>query len=283
MFKFTKQQEYALYGVVVGLIVFAVIENQKIQADHAVYFPKALSTDEINQYGNTDNKAVVIYPIFTQFAYKPDGFYPPKGSNFYPYHTTVSMKPFGMNASYVTGFNSLQVLQQLHYQVITDIDVDQHPEILNDYNKVILLHNEYMTKKEFDAIMSHKNVIYLYPNSAYAQVSIDYNDWAMTLVQGHHYKGMDNGFNFMTSSNNEYNLNCNNWKWQKMPNGMELTCWPEFLIMEDRSILQELKDYPNIVPPLVESSNNAVLNPSSLPKCNAWGFCGNNGYINDTK
>ena len=287
MIKLNKKQEYSLYAIVGILVLVAVIENQNIQASNPVYFAKPLSADEMKQYANVDPKAVVIYPILTQIAYTPGGFYPQQKNESYPQFTTVSMLPLGINASYTSSINSFKVLQELHYPVITDIDVDQHPEILKYYDKIILLHNEYMTKKEFDAIMAHNNVIYLYPNAAYAEVSIDYNKWQMTLIRGHGYKGIDNGFDFSTSSKNEYNLNCVNWKWEKMPNGMETTCWPEFLILEDRNMIKQINDYPYIIPPLMsyDDPNFAPIKPSSLPDCTFYGFCGSlhgNGIDNES-
>lgn len=287
MIKLNKKQEYSLYAVVGVLVLVAVIENQNIQASNPVYFAKPLSADEMKQYANVDPKAVVIYPILTQIAYQPDGFYPQQKNGTYPQFTTVSMQPFGINASYVSSINSFKVLQELHYPVITDIDVDLHPDVLKSYDKIVLLHNEYMTKKEFDAIMSHNNVIYLYPNAAYAQVSIDYDKWQMTLIRGHGYKGVDNGFDYITSSKNEYNLNCVNWQWEKMPNGMQISCWPEFLILEDRNMLKQINDYPSIVPPLGAQPDPgfAPIKSSNLPDCTFYGFCGSlhgNGVDNET-
>ncbi|SMH72213.1 hypothetical protein [Candidatus Nitrosotalea okcheonensis] len=37
------------------------------------------------------------------------------------------------------------------------------------------MHNEYVTKKEFDAITSHPDVIFLYPDALYAQVRTNYD------------------------------------------------------------------------------------------------------------
>ena len=39
-----------------------------------------------------------------------------------------------------------------------------------------MLHNEYVTRPMFDAITSHPNVIYLYPNALYAEIEVNYID-----------------------------------------------------------------------------------------------------------
>jgi len=251
------------------LVTFAMVYQYKFQQDNAIYFPRPLSEDDIKKYSNTDN-AVLIFPEFTNSAYQDQGFYPHNGTKeTYPLHDTTSFIP-GINATYMTGSSGFYYLSQLHYPVITDSMVDQNPEILKLYHKIILLHNEYMTKKEFDAISSHGNVIYLYPNSAYAEVSVDYKNWTMSLVRGHGMGGVANGFNFVTSSKNEYDLNCRNYKWEKMPNGMQITCFPEFLIKSDRTLLQTIKDYPNKTPELIP-----ILKPTNIviPHCNQFGYC----------
>lgn len=283
MKKFNKK-DYLIFVGCFGLVVAAMWYNSYFQSQNQVYFPRALSADDLAKYSNNDTRAVVIYSVFTQYAYNVGGFY-----DYYSHKCDVScltlvVNPENITASYVTGNDSLVYLKHLNYSVITDIDVDKNPDILKNYDKIILLHDEYMTKREFNAIENHKNVIYLYPNSAYAEVSYDQNSHVMRLLYGHGYDGDDdriyqqtnvtNGFGFVTTSNNEYNLNCRNYYWEQMPNGMQISCFPEFLVKSDRSLLQTIKDYPGITPKLVVSTN--VVNPSNLPNCNAWGYCPDN-------
>ena len=261
-------------GGVVALTAFAMVYNQQLKTNDSIYFEKPLTSDDIKKYSNNNANAVVVYPIFTQMAYKYDGFYPPSPQFSYPFHTKVSMKPLGINGSYITGQSGYQYLQQLNYPIITDIVIDKHPEILKDYNEVILLHNEYMTKTEFEAIKNHPHVLYLYPNSAYAEVSVDYKNWTMTLVRGHGYPTKDiiNGFGYVTSSQHEYDLKCKNYKWESRPNGIEPTCWPEFLIQSDRNLLKVIKDFPDELPPLLVEPKNDV-NVSNMGYCDQYGHC----------
>ena len=281
MKKFTKR-DFLIFGGCIVLAVAAMIYQQNFQKENAIYFPRPLSDDDIQKYGNNDPKAVIIYPTLTYNAYKDGGFYDYykgicKTCNTIPLDTKV-------NATYTTGLSGFQYLTQLHYNYITDLDVDKNPSILEKYDKIILLHNEYMTQHEFTAITSHKNVIYLYPNSVYVQVSVDYNKLTESLVKGHGYDGTmnppypvktgiasGNGFGYVTNSNHEYDLNCKNYKWELMPNGMQITCWSEFLIKADRSVLQTIKDYPQITPPLLTLVN--TVNVTSLPHCDQYGNC----------
>lgn len=271
MKKFTKR-DFLVFGGCLALAIFAISYQQQIQAQNQIYFPRALSDDEVKKYANNDVKAVVIYPLLTQYAYKEGGFY-----DYYVGKcktcNVVSLRPLEINATYTTGLNSFQLLTQLHYPFITDLFVDKHPEILADYDTIILLHNEYMTKKEFDAISHHKNVLYLYPNSAYVEVSVDYDKLTMSLIRGHSYpqKSILNGFDYVTSSQHEYDFNCKNYKWEAMPNGITVTCWPEFLIKADRNFLQQITDYPDKVPPLIMPSNQ--VNVTALPHCDQYGNC----------
>jgi len=270
--KFTKK-DFLVFGCCGIIACFAIIYNEQIKAENAVYFPRPLSDDDLKKYSNTDLNAIVIYDIFTQKAYDKNGFY-----DYYNKTcstcTTVSIADLKLSPNYTSSISSLTYLSQLHYPFITDIDVDKNPGILNKYDKIILLHNEYVTKTEFDAIKNHKNVIYLYPNSLYAEVSVDYKNLTMSLVRGHGYPDKDllNGFGYVTSSNNEYDLNCKHFKWEQMPNGMQLSCWPEFLIKSDRSVLQTIKDYPDKVPTLVLPETH-LLNGSHIPVCDYNGNC----------
>jgi hypothetical protein len=68
-------------------------------------------------------------------------------------------------------------------------------------------------KEEFNAITNHPHVVYLYPNSLYAKVSIDYWNNTTTLIRGHGYpdKTLGNGFGWkFDNSKFEYDRECAN-------------------------------------------------------------------------
>src|SRR5690348_8856277 len=163
-------------------------------------------------FANMSEDVVFVYPIFTQGAYEHNGFYDyynkKCGSECLTLHIPSKITP-----TYGASLTATVVLTLLNYSYITDVDVDKNPDILKKYNKVIVLHNEYVTKREFDAITSHPHVIYLFPNALYAKVRTDYANNTFTLIKGHGYpiQSISNGFDWaFDNSNLEYNIKCEN-------------------------------------------------------------------------
>ncbi|MGI0075758.1 MAG: hypothetical protein ACREA5_07440, partial [Nitrosotalea sp.] len=113
---------------------------------------------------------VFVYPIFTQAAYGNHGFYTYYKKQCDATCLKVSI-PTHVNGIYSSSIDGAMALRLLNYPHITDVDIDKNPNILKQYHRVIMLHNEYVTKKEFDAVTSQPDVVYLYPNSMYAQVT----------------------------------------------------------------------------------------------------------------
>jgi len=195
-------------------------------------------------YDSPTNSSVVVYPIFTQAAYGKNGFY-------YFYYKqcdssclTVKL-PDSITPIYQTGGRAFMALDLLNYSVITDADIDQNPEVLKNYDKVIVLHNEYVTQREFYAITSHPNVLYLFPNALYAKITTDYTNKTITLIRGHGYPDstVQNGFGWkFDNSQYEYDVKCNNWQFYKIDNGTMVNCYPSFRMLYDQSFLQAIKD-----------------------------------------
>ena len=97
------------------------------------------------QVGPTaDLKTVFVYPIFTQAAYGKNGFYDYYHGKCDTSCLTVDIpKPAGYYSA--SGIGSL-TLTLLGYSFVTDVDVDKNPDILKQYDKVIVLHYEYVSK-----------------------------------------------------------------------------------------------------------------------------------------
>lgn len=190
---------------------------------------------------------VVIFPTFTAAAYYPNGFY-----NYYygscdqSCVNNVSFENFyfDYNESGVTA----QILYHVGYDFLTDVEVDKNPELLKNYDTVILLHNEYVTKKEFDALISHPNLIFLHPNALYAEIDVNHETKTMTLIRGHDYppeNPMANGFDYEIEKQFhkfEHNTSCLDWEFIKIPNGFHLNCYPDSVIREKLDILQKIKE-----------------------------------------
>ena len=187
----------------------------------------------------------MILPVFTSSAYVEKGFY-----DFYrgwcETCTTTKIVENNYLESSAGSHIGAKVLEKLGYNTITDIVVDKNPEILKNYDTVILLHNEYVTKKEFNSIINHPNVIYLYPNALYAEISVDYEKNEITLVKGHNYPKSEivNGFDweFENTHPYEYDTDCLNWEFYDIPNGKMLNCYPDVKMVSDTNLLKQIKN-----------------------------------------
>ena len=188
---------------------------------------------------------VVVYPVFTAAAYSEPGFYTYYRGECNLDCLTVKLKD-EYELTYQASGNAVQVFSLLGYPIITDIAVDKDPNILSKYDKVILLHNEYVTRNEFDAITKHPKVIYLYPNTLYAEIIVDYDKNSITLVRGHGYPTTDisNGFDWIyDNSKYEYNLKCQEIIFHRINNGWMSDCYPENLIHRSKELLKQIKDF----------------------------------------
>jgi len=195
-------------------------------------------------FTNASGDVVYVYPIFTQGAYGDHGFYDYYNKKCGPECLTIPI-PSKFVPRYGASMTATIVLSLLNYSHITDVQVDKNPDILKKYHKVIVLHNEYVTKREFDAITSHPNVIYLFPNAMYAEVRTDYTNNTFTLIRGHGYPipSIANGFNWkFDNSNLEYDVNCENMTFTIIPNGKMLNCYPAYRSLFDKSFLEAIKE-----------------------------------------
>ena len=207
---------------------------------------KSESLEIINDLKNSDEKTVVILPIFTHSAYAESGFYRFFEEKCSQECLTVEIDRI-QPPQYNSGKNAIQILHILNYNFISDIDIDNNPKILSNYDKVIILHNEYVTKKEFDAITNHPNVLYLYPNALYAEINYDSKNDLISLIKGHGYpeKEINNGFDWEFENTHpfEYDITCENWELYEIDNGKMLNCYPEEKIWQDKILLKAIKEF----------------------------------------
>ena len=213
----------------------------------------ALNPTKMDKYNevalwNEPQDAVVVYPYFTYAAYMPQGFYDYYRGDCDDCTTTKFAQP---TSEYTSSGLAHQALTLLGYHSITDVEIDKNPSILQQFDKVIMLHNEYVTRAMFDAITSHPNVIYLYPNALYAEIEVNYTDETITLIRGHDYPPEDpvsNGFDWEFDNTHpyEYDDTCKNLEFYKMADGWMTTCYPENLFLANTeqlfNILKLIKD-----------------------------------------
>jgi len=193
---------------------------------------------------NDPQKTVVVYPYFTFVAYNDPGFYTYYRGECDDCTTTKFVPPTLFYNEYVTSGIGHQALTLLGYLTITDTDIDQNPGILQQFDKVIILHNEYVTRAMFDAITSHPNVVYLYPNALYAEIEVDYVDETITLIRGHNYPEPEiaNGFDWEFDNTHpyEYDSLCADMKFYQIENGWMTNCYPENFFLKDHTGLVNL-------------------------------------------
>jgi len=192
-----------------------------------------------------NDNSVVIYPLFTARAYTEPGFYTYfRGDCDESCITDLSFN--FAEGTHASSIHTAQILHIMGYDVITDVDVDINPKILKNYKKIILLHNEYVTKKMFDAIVDHPNVIFLFPNALYAEIDVNYDDNTMSLIRGHDYPpGIQNGFDYEIEEQfheYEFDNNCLEWEFIKIKNGYHLNCYPDAELDKTLDILLKLKE-----------------------------------------
>ncbi len=238
----------SIFKVIVPVDKLIVDSNSKtITYQQANFELKPELSELYQEIGNFDERknTVVIYPTFTETAYSENGFYDYYNEKCDSSCLSVSIKT-NFEGEYASSRAGYQTLELLNYEIITDIDVDQNSDILSDYENIILLHNEYVTKKMFNAITSHQNVIYLYPNALYAEIETDYEKNIITLIRGHGFpkSDIDNGFNWKFDNTRPYEFDnvCNDWKFQKIDNGYMLNCYPEYTIFKDIGMLKTIKN-----------------------------------------
>lgn len=229
---------------------FYKIDEGQEQASHTYFELKPELSELYAEIGLLEEKqnTIVIIPIFTASAYLSGGFYDYYNGKCDESCLTVSIVNDESILRNTGSQHGVRVLQTLGYDTITDIDVDKNPEILLKYDKVILMHNEYVTKSMFDAITSHPKVIYLYPNSLYAEITTNYDENTITLIRGHGYPGSNiiNGFDWEYDNTHpyEFDTECKNWEFYSIDNGIMLNCYPEeTIIVQDKKFLKTIKDF----------------------------------------
>ena len=206
----------------------------------------ALNPNKMDMYSevavwNDPQKTVVVYPFLTFSAYNEPGFYDYYSGKCNDCTTTKITQPTVLYTSSGIGHQALTILG---YPSISDIEIDKNPSILQQFDKVIMLHSEYVTRTMFDAITNHPNVFYLYPNALYAEIEVNYMDETITLIRGHNYPepGITNGFDWELDNTHPYEFDsvCLDMEIYKIENGWMTNCYPENLFLQNTEQLFKL-------------------------------------------
>ncbi len=228
--------------------IIGVSEKGK-QVFSTIYFEKKPENESLYRELSVSEKqnTVVIAPIFTLSAYGDGGFY-----EYYKGECDVSCTQsvpirYDNYPEFTSSEHAIKILTILGYPFLTDIEVDKYPHLLEKFDKVILLHNEYVTRAEFDAITNHPKVIYLYPNSLYAEIKVDYKQNQISLLRGHGFpdSSVTNGFDWQYDNTHpyEFDTECANWEFYNISNGIMLNCYPENIIYKNSTLLKLIKEF----------------------------------------
>ena len=227
---------------------FGFTEDGRPIYNHIQFELKPENSELYKEIGVWDDpqKTVFIAPFFTITAYGPSGFY-----DYYKGlcdESCIKSIPilYDEPPTLTSTATSIKILSLLGYPFLTDIEVDKYPEILRNFDKIIVLHNEYVTRTEFEAITQHPKVIYLHPNALYAKIDVNYDKDTISLVRGHDFPETEikNGFDWeYDNSELEYDLDCENWEFYEIDNGIMLNCYPEEIIFQNATLLRIIKEY----------------------------------------
>jgi hypothetical protein len=235
-----------LFKVLVDPKDIRVIDGESILLK-ATFGLKSDLTETYNQIGvfDQEEKPLVIIPTFTASAYASFGFYDYYNEECGEQCLTTKIVSED-NLDYTSSANGVKILNLLGYDSISDLELHKNTSILNNYDKIIVLHNEYVSKIMFDALTLHKNVVFLYPNALYAEIEIDIPNNQITLIRGHGYpeSTIVNGFNWENENTHPYEFDkeCNNFEFYKISNGFMLNCYPEQAIWQNSLLLKALKE-----------------------------------------
>ena len=236
---FVQSSFFEVYGVYGNCIIHN--EEQTWETIALGIHPNKISMYNEVAVWDDPQKTVVVYPLFTGIAYTEPGFY-----TYYrgDCDSCTTTKFSHHSPTYSASGMGYQALSLLGYDVITDMDLDKNPGILAQFDSVIMLHNEYVTRTMFDAITSHPNVLYLYPNALYAEIEVDYSNQTITLIRGHNYPDPEitNGFDWQFDNTHpyEYDNQCLNMEFYKIDNGWMTNCYPENVFLRDTEQLVQL-------------------------------------------
>tara|TARA_B110000014_G_scaffold72129_1_gene49202 strand:- start:78 stop:2699 length:2622 start_codon:yes stop_codon:yes gene_type:complete len=219
------------------------------------------------QITNNDEKTIVIFPTISLHAYSEQciwDYYEPMtddckiiqlNNNIVNNYLDIEIWPtefvqsFSGHLLWNTNFYAFQILQNLNYEILSDLEIEINPNILEEYDKVIVLHNKYVTKKIFDAITNHPKVIYLYPGSLSEEVEINFNKNFITVLSPIKYpeeKIYRNDFLWEFDNSHKEFEDCtviNEPKFEIISNGIMTNCYSENLIRKSVEFHKIIKDY----------------------------------------
>ena len=219
---------------------------------------------------NEDEKTVVVFPTITLHAYYDEciwDYYVPLADNCQVIQLDDNIDFNNINSDlwemnfleklddghflFNTSFRSFEILQYLNYEMLSELEIEKTPDILEKYDKIIILNNKYVTENIFNAITNHSKVIYLHPGSLSEEVEINFDENLITVLSPIKYpenKNYQNDFLWEYDNTHREFQWCNaisDPRFEIVSNGIMTNCFPENMIqsMTHRELLKIIKDY----------------------------------------
>lgn len=231
--------------LICGLVAFVVAAIYVLSSEMADHKRLGLSEATAAPLYYSGQNVVVIKPVITEATYGRNGFYWYYEGRCDMACLTVPIQRGEIERWGAYNIKTMYFLEQYNWPVISDAElhylVSSDADYLRQYDAVILLHSEYVTRQIYDAILDHPNVIYLMPNALYAEVAI--TNQTVTLIRGHGYPehSVFNGFGWKHDNTpEEYDLDCADWEFRSIDNGWQLNCYPERDFIERPEIMQKV-------------------------------------------
>ena len=210
-----------------------------------------------------NSNSVVIFPTITLHAYKDSciwDYYESANNDCLniniddvdfnePVIDIWNIKNEGTSPHYFWNTNliSYQVFNILGYETISELEIEEDPNVLDNYDKVIVLHNKYVTKKIFDAIINHEKVVYMHPGALSEEVELDLENKSLKILSPVKYpqdKNFNNDFLWMYDNTHREFKNCEDImdaKFENVANGIMTNCYSENIL--ETQILKIVKDF----------------------------------------
>jgi len=251
MKKLKKKQKWAVLGGFSILLIYGIFVM------FTPWYSIPYDQETISKLQYSGENVLVITPWITESAYGMNGFYDYYSGYCGEECLTVPMQGGRPDRWGSYNLYTVKLFHALGYPIIDDYTVSanlsKNNTILDQYDTIILLHSEYVTKEFYTAITNHKKVIYLAPNALYAEVRIDYHlkesgGSTITLIRGHGYPtpNINNSFGWKHDNTpEEYDTDCYIWKFREISNGYQLNCAQEIYSQRNPSIMLKVKELIN--------------------------------------
>lgn len=215
---------------------------------------------------NTSQKTVVIYPAYTYYANEVDSLVDFGTDNCDDEFTDC--KSYLIHGQFLTALDSggvsdvgasIAEIGHQYFFVVNDDLVHRNPEVLDAYDKVILMRNVYVTDELRNTILGFDKVIYMFPDAMTKKIDrqlqhifddeIDLDDSDeprdkkqssyiyLNMTYSGEYKPLHEKSIEWADDNR-----CEEWEFVPIHNGYMMNCTPDIAIINNYEMLKAMRD-----------------------------------------